>query len=124
MKIPNCKRCLQYVLLIFDRHYSWLATTRQGGHVGGVLVKRAFSHEVTAAILKNIWCPIRLLRACLQGGGAQIGGVTCGGSPHLSCKRDQIKIRDYVERRVTHQNGIPHLPGVPHLTRRWGTPGW
>ena len=48
-------------------------------------------------------------------GGPQIGEVTCGGSPHLSCKRDQIKMRDYVDRRVTHQSGLPHLPGVPHL---------
>ena len=48
-------------------------------------------------------------------GGTQIGGLTCGGSPHLSCKRDQIKIIDEVDRRVTHQNGLPHLPGVPHL---------
>ena len=56
------------------------------------------------------------LRACLQGGGGpQIGEVTCGGSPHLSCKRDQIKMRDYVDRRVTHQSGLPHLPEVPHL---------
>ena len=38
-------------------------------------------------------------RACLHGGGGpQIGGVTCGRSPHLSCKRDQIKMRDYIER--------------------------
>ena len=48
-------------------------------------------------------------------GGTQIGEVTCGGSPHLSCKRDQIKMRDYVDRRVTYQSGLPHLPGVPHL---------
>ena len=42
------------------------------------------------------------LRACLHGGGGpQIGEVTCGGSPHLSCKRDQIKVRDYMDRRVT-----------------------
>ena len=42
------------------------------------------------------------LRACLHGGGGpQIGEVTCGGSPHLSCKRDQIKMRDYMDRRVT-----------------------
>ena len=34
---------------------------------------------------------------------------------HLSCKRDQIKMRDYVDRRVTHQSGLSHLPGVPHL---------
>ena len=54
------------------------------------------------------------LRACLHGGGGpQIGEVTFGGSHHLSCKRDQIKMRDYVDRRVTHQSGLPHLPGVP-----------
>ena len=42
------------------------------------------------------------IRACLHGGGGpQIGEVTCGGSPHLSCKRDQIKMRDYMDRRVT-----------------------
>ena len=35
------------------------------------------------------------------GGGPQIGEVTRGGSPHLSCKRDQIKMRDYMDRRVT-----------------------
>ena len=27
--------------------------------------------------------------------------VTLGGLPHLSCKCDQIKMRDYMERRVT-----------------------
>ena len=40
--------------------------------------------------------------ACLHGGvGPQIGKVTCGGSPHASCKRDHIKMRDYMDRRVT-----------------------
>ena len=47
--------------------------------------------------------------------GPQIGEVTCRGSLLLSCKRDQIKMRDYEDRRVTHQSGLPHLPGVPHL---------
>ena len=33
------------------------------------------------------------LRACLHGdGGPQIGVVTWGGSPHLSCKHDQIDL--------------------------------
>ena len=41
------------------------------------------------------------IRACLHGGGAQVGDVTNGGSPHLSCERDQIKMRDYMDRRVT-----------------------
>ena len=44
----------------------------------------------------------RTLRACLNGGGGpQIGEVTCGGSPHLSCKREQIKMRDDMDRWVT-----------------------
>ena len=43
------------------------------------------------------YCP----RACLHGGGGpEIGEVTCGGSPHRSYKREQIKMRDYMDRRV------------------------
>ena len=38
-----------------------------------------------------------------------------GGSPHLSCKRDQMKMRDYMDRRVNSLSGFPHLPRVPHL---------
>ena len=44
------------------------------------------------------------LRACLHGGGGlRVGEVTyaCGRSPHLLCKRDQIKMRDYTDRWVT-----------------------
>ena len=37
-----------------------------------------------------------------------------GGSPHLSCKRDQDKIRNYVERRVTPPERVT-LP-------TWGPP--
>ena len=50
------------------------------------------------------------LRACLHGGGGGRGGnggtpdwwgnMYCG-SPHIACKRDQIKMRDYMDRRVT-----------------------
>ena len=51
----------------------------------------------------NTVCPSSAaLRACLhEGGGPQIGEVTCGGSSHLSCIRDQIKMRDHMDRRVT-----------------------
>ena len=53
---------------------------------------------------------IKCFRACLHGGGgAQIGEVTCGGSPHHSCRRDQIKSE------IIWTGGLPHLPGVPHL---------
>ena len=44
------------------------------------------------------------LWACWHGGGGpQVGEVKYGGSPHLSCKRDQIKweMRDCMEKRVT-----------------------
>ena len=52
-------------------------------------------HDIT--VFENL-----RFRACLHGGGRpQVGEVTRGGSPHLSCKRDQIKIRDYMDRRVT-----------------------
>ena len=40
------------------------------------------------------------LHCCLLG-TPQIGDVTCIESPHLSCKRDKIKMRDYMDREVT-----------------------
>ena len=58
-----------------------------------------------------------LVPACLHGGGEpQIGEITCDGSPHLSCKRDQIKMRDYMDRwdtppeQVTSPTWSPPLP--------------
>ena len=54
-------------------------------------------------------------RACLHGGGRpQIGDVTWGGSPDLSCKRDQFKMRDYMDRRVT--------PSKRFTSTTWGPP--
>ena len=38
-----------------------------------------------------------------------------GGSPHLSCKRDQIKWEIIWTAELPHLSGLPHLPGVPHL---------
>ena len=46
--------------------------------------------------------PAATLRACLhEGGGPRVGEVTCGGLPHLTCKRDHIKMRDYMDTWVT-----------------------
>ena len=54
-------------------------------------------------------------RTCLhEGGGLQVGEVTRSRSRHLSCKRDQIKMRDYMDRRVTP----PKLVTSP----TWGPP--
>ena len=36
----------------------------------------------------------------LTGSQIHVGDVTGGGTPHLSCKYDQIKMRDYMDRRV------------------------
>ena len=33
--------------------------------------------------------------------GPQVGEVICGGLPQLTRKRDHIKMRDYMDRRVT-----------------------
>ena len=44
--------------------------------------------------------PPGLRASLLGGGGPQVGEVTRGGSPHLSCKPDQIKMTDYKDRRV------------------------
>ena len=52
----------------------------------------------------QVWASqsIGLLKACLhEGGGPQVGEVKCGGSPHLIWKRNHIKMRDYMDRRVT-----------------------
>ena len=57
-------------------------------------------------------------RACLHGGGGpQVGGVTCGGSPRLTCKRDHIKMRDYTDRRVTSPTLGPPPSCKQALTR-------
>ena len=54
-------------------------------------------------------------RACLhKGGGPQVGEVTWGGLPHLACKRDYIKMRDYMDRRVTPPKRV--------TSPTWGTP--
>ena len=44
------------------------------------------------------------------GRGGQIGEVQFGGSPHLSCKRDQVKMTNYMDRRVTSPNWGPPDP--------------
>ena len=78
--------------------------------------------------LTRVFC-FTLKGACLHGGeGPQIGEITCGGSPNLSCTRDQIKMRDYMDRRVTPPKQVtsptlgPSLPCKQALNftlRKW-----
>ena len=72
-------------------------------------------HQETTIILRFFSICFTIKAYLHGGGGPQIGEVICGWSPHLSCKRDKIKMRENVDRRVTQQSGLPHPPGVPHL---------
>ena len=61
------------------------------------------------------------LRACLhEGGGPQVGEVTCGGLHHLTCKRDHIKMKDYMDKRVTSPTWGPPPPCKQALRKRKG----
>ena len=64
-----------------------------------ITLKRTFSTGLKSSPLKRDDCNSQGLFH--GGGGPQIAEVTCGGSPHLSCKRDQLIMRDYMDRRVT-----------------------
>ena len=50
------------------------------------------------------------IRTIYGGGGPQAGEVSCGGSSRLTCKRDHIKMRDYMDRRVTPPTWGPPAP--------------
>ena len=63
------------------------------------------------------------LRACLHGGGGpHLGEVTCGGSPHLSCKRNQNERicgqAGYPPKRVTSPSWGPSPPCKQALTQQ------
>ena len=52
-------------------------------------------------------------------GGPQEGEVTCGGLPHLTCKRDHIKMRHYMIRRVSPpKRATSPTWGPPHSYKR------
>ena len=44
-----------------------------------------------------------------------MGEVTCGGLPHLICKSDHIKMRDYMDGRLTPPKRVTSPTWVPHL---------
>ena len=65
--------------------------------------------------LTSLQCRKQCFRACFhEAGGPQVGEVTCGGLPHLTCKRDHIKMRDYMDRRATPPKRV--------TSPIWGTP--
>ena len=50
------------------------------------------------------------LRACLHGGGGpQVGAGNMWWVTPLTCKRDEIKMRDHMDRRVNPPRQVPRL---------------
>ena len=59
---------------------------------------RAHAYYLSYIFINVVVSCAVVFRSSLHGGGGpQIGEVTGGGSPHISCKQDQIKMRDYVD---------------------------
>ena len=56
---------------------------------------------------------VQLLGPLHRGGESQIGEATCGGSPYLWCKRDEIKMRDYMDRRDIPPKRVTSLTWCP-----------
>ena len=84
---------------------SWQISVKETSHNGKPIIAKP-----GATVLYSV-----SFRACLHGGGGpQVGEVTCGGSPHLSCNRDKIKMRDYIDRWVT--------PPKQVTSPTWGPP--
>ena len=103
-----CRQTLRFWKSAFASERSaWLAQlVEQYWHVS---IKGLF-HTGRSCVVRDTH-----LRASLHGGGGpQIGEVTCGGSPHLPCKRGQIKMKDYMDRRATPPKRV--------TSPNWGLP--
>ena len=78
-------------------------------HFHVVVVERRL-RNVQKSVMHVQSCCSANLTACLHGGGGlQIGEITRGGSPHLSCERL------YGRAGYSTNSGLPHLPVVPYL---------
>ena len=82
-------------------------------HACGEMFLKLFN-KLIARVLSGLKSPADTSACFLGGGGPQIGEVTCGGSPHLTCKRDHIKMRDYMDTWVT--------PRLRVTSPTWGSP--
>ena len=82
---------------------------------GDKTTKVSYGPQHLAPTTREIAMLSGALRACLhEGGRPQVGVVACSGLPHLTCKRDPIKMRDYMDGRVT--------PPKQVTSPSWGPP--
>ena len=60
-------------------------------------------NETNGLFTRSWWTPGTQVVLITQ---VSLGEVTCDGSPRLSCKRNQVKMRDYMDRWVTPPNRV------------------
>ena len=96
-KLKNCIQKSSFLMAKtafghFPFHTVW-------GWEGVRIVGLSTKGRSVQAFIRSKLCPDPWklgLKACLhRGWGPQIGEAPCRGSPHLSCKRDQMKMKDY-----------------------------
>ena len=84
----------------FDPQFS-NNTIKKGNLLFGSTIEMRYSSDRVFEAVQTNRCTT-CFRACLhEGGGPHEGEITCSKLPHLTCERDHIMMRDYLDRRVT-----------------------
>ena len=97
----GCRGCAPPQRWLAAFWFNWYSAKKQNTRRGWIIHVERLTRHVTSHLCHFL--VVRpLLKACLhEGGGPPVGEVKYGGSAHLSCRRDQIKMRDYMDKRVT-----------------------
>ena len=105
---PDIPKCKHFTLLVCPLRFLVFSAMRRLGNVQSFKIYvfrfRAFCHESNPG-----WAGYSTLTRLHGKLSSQLTGLPyladratrLGGSPHLSCERDQDKIRNYMDRRVT-----------------------
>ena len=91
-------------------------TIKKGNLLFGNTIEIKYPSDRVFEAVQTSRCTTCFRASLREGGGPQVGEVTCGKLPQLTGKRDHIKMRDYLDRRVTPPKRVTSpIPGVPHL---------
>ena len=75
-------------------------------------------------LFKLLAAPRVLGPVYMKVGDPKVGEVTCGKLPHLTCKRDHIKMRDYLDMRVTPPKRVTSPTWSPPPPCNQAVKGW
>ena len=114
----NIPKCEHFTLLVCSLQFLVISAMRRLGNVQS-LKHTCFAFELFAMNGQAGHPTLRRLHGKLSPrltGLPYLAGpaTRLGGSPHLSCKRDEIKIRNYMDRRVTPPRWV--------ISPTWGPP--